>query len=87
MKYVSVCVLDDIFTVELKCDAKEANVEVYLPRFVYAPIIKNQKIGEARLICDGEVVSKSDIVSMDASDIIELKSLSDKIKDFFANLF
>ncbi len=86
-KYVSTGVLDDIYTVESKNNAPNAHVEVFLPRFVYAPVKKDQKIGEARLVSNGEILSKSDIVSMDDSDIIEIKSLSDKIKDFFANLF
>lgn len=86
-KYVNVSVPEDIYMVESKNNTQKAHIEVYLPRFIYAPVRKYQKIGEARLIYNGEILSKSDIVSMDVSDIIEVKSLSDKIKDFFANLF
>lgn len=84
---ISAAAIDDVYTIELKNNVKKANIAVYLPRFIYAPVEKNQKIGEVRLMQNGEIVSKSDIISLNQAEQVKVKTLKDKIKDFFANLF
>lgn len=55
--------------------------EVVLPRFIYAPINRGDRIGEIRYIVDGEVVQKFSVVSTENIAYKERKSF---LKRFFS---
>lgn len=59
--------------------------EVFLPRFLYAPVVQGEKVGEIRFYCENEQVAAVDILANEnvlATEPIE-KSFWDKIKDKF----
>lgn len=59
--------------------------KVFLPRFLYAPVARGEKVGEIRFYCDNEVVATVDIVANESVLAIPIceKTFWDKIKEKF----
>ncbi len=66
-----------------KEDAEKICREIFLPRFIYAPISRGDVIGEMRYILNGKPVGKSSIVSDTAIEYYEEPTLWEKILNFF----
>jgi len=84
---VSVCALGEISAITSNNQNSNIQVKINLPRFVYAPIYKSQKIGEVFIVKDGKIISNSKIVSLDTSELQERKTIIERIHDFLTKLF
>lgn len=66
--------------------------KIYLPRFIYAPVMQNEKVGRVEIYRNNELICTSDIVATKAVEAAEYKQertlferIKDKITDIFKN--
>ena len=61
---------------------------VELPRFVYAPIKRDQVVGQLVYTCDGRTLAKVNLTACEVCDGQYIKKgFFQKIKDFFGSVF
>lgn len=77
----------DKFASLVPVNTTEASVkaEADLPAFVKAPISKGAKIGEAKLILNGEEIGRIDLVAAEAVEASKILTAFDKIGGFFSS--
>ncbi|HCF48693.1 MAG TPA: D-alanyl-D-alanine carboxypeptidase, partial [Syntrophomonas sp.] len=75
---IEVVAAADVGTICLKGEEKSLAYNQVLPRYVDAPIVKNQKIGEIEIYKDQTLVKKVDLVA--AQDVPEAGVLKEILK-------
>ncbi len=75
------------FTVN-SLDGAGFSYQINIPRFVYAPIEKGQKIGEIIYLKNGDVIAKKDIISKKTIDkIFAKRDFSEEFRNCFKEIF
>ncbi len=80
---VSVNVCGELSFLTEKSNENGIKAEVFLPRFVYAPVTSGDVVGEIKYVLNGEVLGSLSVVSCDTVQECECKSFIRKILDFF----
>lgn len=88
-KFLPAVAEEELFAIASKGDSQELTVKMYLPRFLYAPIIEKQIIGEIRLINknNNEVLSKVNIISGESCEQMPKKSFLQRFLDSISSCF
>ncbi len=65
---------------------------VYLPKFIYAPVKKGDKIGFVNILCDGRLIGVDDIVAAQDAECLQetyipQKSFFERIKESISGFF
>ena len=60
--------------------------KVYLPKFIYAPVNKGDKIGKVEYYYNGTVIATADIVATNPVSAIKTEVKQNKLKKFFKNI-
>lgn len=85
------CSLSEIpYCTAINSSLPDINEKIYLPKFVYAPIVKGDKVGYAEYYVDNDVICTVDIVSDENCSYIEKenkKSLYDSIIDWIKGFY
>ncbi|MBR5478599.1 MAG: D-alanyl-D-alanine carboxypeptidase [Clostridia bacterium] len=66
-------------------NADEIEKKIYLPRFRYAPVLKGDKVGEIRIIKNGETIKKVDLLADRDIVLSQKKGLFEKVLDKIKN--
>lgn len=66
-----------------KSDTDEICREVFLPRFVYAPITRGNVIGEVRYTLNGELLERIELVADTSVEYFEEPTMLERILNFF----
>lgn len=75
------------FTVN-SLDGEGFSCEVNIPKFVYAPIKKGEKIGDIVYLKNGQIISEKDIIAQKKIDKISAKrDFSEEFKNCFKEIF
>ncbi len=80
---VSAVLAGEVSLIEKKAENSRVEQEIYLPRFLYAPVTRGDIIGEIRYVKDGEVIATTSLVSCDSVGAYEKDSFFDRLFSFF----
>ena len=85
------CRLSNALTYSATQEVENYSIEISVPAFVYAPLTKNDVLGEVKLIADGKVLSSATLLAVEdinkAENIEENNSLFTKIKNILTGWF
>lgn len=80
---ISAVLAGEISLIETRGTDRGIKQEVYLPRFLYAPITRGDIIGEIKYVKDGEVIATASLVSCDSVGVYKKDGFFDRLFSFF----